>query len=132
MKSTATKQRGPLQTFTYTDGAHTPSSKTPGAVSAVGILEASFHQRAGWLSIHADEIVPHGKGERTNRVWIDMPENHARALAAFLQARYGQEAALIAALDAAERFIAGFEGDELQEGIDALLTTVRTALGKEA
>lgn len=34
-----------------------------------------------------------------------------------------------AALDTAESFIAGFEGDEAQEGITELLTTVRAAAG---
>lgn len=32
------------------------------------------------------------------------------------------------ALEAAESFIAGFEGDELQEGVDRLLADIRTAL----
>lgn len=35
---------------------------------------------------------------------------------------------LLQALDRAERFIAGFEGDELQEGVDRLLADIRTAL----
>ncbi|PZP20308.1 MAG: hypothetical protein DI607_00245 [Sphingomonas hengshuiensis] len=35
---------------------------------------------------------------------------------------------LLQALDRAERFIAGFEGDERQEGIDRLLADIRTAL----
>lgn len=35
---------------------------------------------------------------------------------------------LLHALDRAERFIAGFEGDEVQEGIDQLLADIRTAL----
>lgn len=35
-------------------------------------------------------------------------------------------------LIAAERFIAGFEGDETQPGADALLTGIRTALIKAA
>ena len=33
-----------------------------------------------------------------------------------------------AALEAAERFIVGFEGDELQTGIDDLLRLIRGAL----
>ncbi|HFT8653733.1 TPA: hypothetical protein ACGSS8_005466 [Pseudomonas aeruginosa] len=40
----------------------------------------------------------------------------------------GAQAELAEALRAAERFIAGFEGCELQEGIDELLTKVRNAL----
>lgn len=32
------------------------------------------------------------------------------------------------ALEAAESFISGFEGDELQEGVDQLLAEIRTAL----
>ncbi|ANH09124.1 MAG TPA: hypothetical protein VGN93_30755 [Shinella sp.] len=35
---------------------------------------------------------------------------------------------LLQALDRAERFIAGFEGDELQEGVDQLLAAILTAL----
>ncbi|WLS01169.1 hypothetical protein [Shinella sumterensis] len=35
---------------------------------------------------------------------------------------------LLDALDRAERFIAGFEGDERQEGVDQLLADIRTAL----
>jgi hypothetical protein len=37
---------------------------------------------------------------------------------------------LVEALTKAERFIAGFEGDELQEGIDALIAEIRAALAK--
>lgn len=37
---------------------------------------------------------------------------------------------LLAALDCAEGFIAGFEGDETQEGIDWLLATIRAAITK--
>lgn len=37
---------------------------------------------------------------------------------------------LIEALEQAESFIAGFEGDELQEGIDLLLAQIRAALGR--
>lgn len=37
---------------------------------------------------------------------------------------------LLEALRAAEDFMAGFEGDELQEGIDERLTTVRAAIAK--
>ncbi|WP_321967192.1 hypothetical protein [Burkholderia cepacia] len=39
-------------------------------------------------------------------------------------------AQLIDALEMAESFIAGFEGDVHQEGIDVLLTKIRTALGR--
>lgn len=35
------------------------------------------------------------------------------------------------ALKAAERFIRGFEGDEMQEGIDSLLQTIRAAIRHE-
>lgn len=35
---------------------------------------------------------------------------------------------LLAALRLAERFVSGFEGDETQEGIDALLGTMRAAI----
>ena len=35
---------------------------------------------------------------------------------------------LLAALRLAERFLSGFEGDETQEGIDALLGTMRAAI----
>lgn len=35
---------------------------------------------------------------------------------------------LLAALDKAENFISGFEGDELQDGIDDLLATIRAAI----
>ena len=35
---------------------------------------------------------------------------------------------LLAALRLAERFLSGFEGDETQEGIDALLGTIRAAI----
>ena len=35
---------------------------------------------------------------------------------------------LLTALDCAEGFIAGFEGDELQDGIDDLLATIRAAI----
>ena len=35
---------------------------------------------------------------------------------------------LLTALDCAEGFIAGFEGDETQEGIDWLLATIRAAI----
>jgi hypothetical protein len=37
---------------------------------------------------------------------------------------------LLAALKAAEAFIGGFEGDEAQEGTDALLEQIRTAISK--
>lgn len=37
---------------------------------------------------------------------------------------------LLAALDKAEDFISGFEGDELQEGIDELLAEIRAAIAK--
>lgn len=37
---------------------------------------------------------------------------------------------MLAALSAAEAFIAGLEGDELQEGIGSLLATVRAAIDK--
>lgn len=36
--------------------------------------------------------------------------------------------ALVEALSAAESFIAGFEGDETQDGVDALLEQIRTAI----
>lgn len=36
------------------------------------------------------------------------------------------------ALNAAERFISGFEGDESQEGIDELLAIIRSAIGGAA
>ena len=35
---------------------------------------------------------------------------------------------LLAALRLAEGFVSGFEGDETQEGIDALLGTIRAAI----
>jgi hypothetical protein len=35
---------------------------------------------------------------------------------------------LLAALRLAEGFVSGFEGDETQEGIDALLGTLRAAI----
>jgi hypothetical protein len=35
---------------------------------------------------------------------------------------------LLAALRLAEGFMSGFEGDETQEGIDALLGTIRAAI----
>ncbi|MGG5810959.1 hypothetical protein [Falsiroseomonas sp. CW058] len=89
MKTIDIRERGPMRLFTFTDGEHTPANKLAGAVQATGILEASYHDRAGWLSIHADEIVPHGKGERTNRVWITLQEQHARAFYDFLHACYG-------------------------------------------
>ncbi len=37
---------------------------------------------------------------------------------------------LLAALINAESFISGFEGDELQEGIDEMLTAIRAAIAK--
>jgi hypothetical protein len=37
---------------------------------------------------------------------------------------------LLAALDRAEAFIAGFEDDETQEGIAEMLAAIRTALAK--
>lgn len=37
---------------------------------------------------------------------------------------------LLAALDQAESFIAGFEDDELQEGIDGMLAAIRAAIAK--
>lgn len=37
---------------------------------------------------------------------------------------------LLAALEGAESFIAGFEDDELQEGIDELLESIRGAIAK--
>ena len=36
--------------------------------------------------------------------------------------------AMLAALEIAERFISGFEGDDMQEGIDANLAAVRAAI----
>lgn len=36
----------------------------------------------------------------------------------------------LAALKAAERFVAGFEGDEMQEGVDELLAQMRAAIQK--
>lgn len=127
MKHITTAESGPMRYFTFTDGGHTPTNKVPGTIQATGILEASFHQRAGWLSIHADEIVPHGKVQRTNRVWITMRETDATAFHGFLNARYG--AGQLAALEAAERFIAGFEDDASQEGVAELLATIRAAKG---
>ncbi len=37
---------------------------------------------------------------------------------------------LLAALASAESFISGFEGDEIQEGVDELLAAVRAAIAK--
>ena len=37
---------------------------------------------------------------------------------------------LLEALQSAEAFIAGFEGDELQEGVSELLAGIRTAIAK--
>jgi len=37
---------------------------------------------------------------------------------------------LLAALQSAEAFIAGFEGDDLQDGIDAKLADIRAAIAK--
>jgi len=37
---------------------------------------------------------------------------------------------LLAALEIAEGFISGFEGDELQEGVDWMLSTIRAAIAK--
>lgn len=38
----------------------------------------------------------------------------------------------VAALVAAERFISGFEGDELQDGVSLLLAQIRAAIGNAA
>ena len=37
---------------------------------------------------------------------------------------------LLSAMERAERFVGGFEGDELQEGVDELLSMMRAALAK--
>ena len=49
----------------------------------------------------------------------------------YLRARAERDLAapnLLAALRLAEGFVSGFEGDETQEGIDALLGTIRAAI----
>ena len=52
---------------------------------------------------------------------VDLEEVHGPRLAS-------PSPLLLQALDRAERFVAGFEGDELQEGVDQLLADIRTAL----
>jgi hypothetical protein len=84
MNHITTAQNRPMRYFTFTDGGHTPTNTVPGTIQATGILEASYHDRAGWLSIHADEIVPHGKAERKNRVWITMRKTDGAAFYGFL------------------------------------------------
>lgn len=58
--------------------------------------------------------------------WVGEPEKVAGEIATALNAHDD----LVAALREAESFMAGFEGDELQEGIDAKLATTREALAK--
>jgi len=57
------------------------------------------------------------RGGRTD--WTGLAERRRLQLAA---------TDLLAALRLAEGFVSGFEGDETQEGIDALLGTIRAAI----
>lgn len=61
---------------------------------------------------------------------VNLPEtfHHAAGVAHF-NGQVMAAAKVIATLDKAESFIVGFEGDELQEGIDDLLREIRTASG---
>lgn len=61
--------------------------------------------------------------ERADYAW-----RNTRTIEAARQEEMAKRDKLTKALRAAERFVAGFESDELQEGIDELLTEIRTAL----
>lgn len=75
--------------------------------------------RPGRYSIYANGPVAYC-GDTTNEPGDG--EANARLIAAAPE--------LLAALDKAESFIAGFEGDELQEGIDEMLSEIRAAIAK--
>ena len=92
---------------------------------------------------------PHGNAQPES-IWIDCKAYHrGRALGGTIAEVYARgtgssdphvqqaNARLIAAapcqnlaLEKAEHFIAGFEGDELQEGVDELLSEIRAALAR--
>lgn len=68
--------------------------------------------------IHAGEITPAGEcPECSALAWLDVQES----------APQGVSADALEALNHAEAFIAGFEGDENQEGVDDLLFRIRCA-----
>lgn len=61
--------------------------------------------------------------ERADYAW-----RNTRTIEAARQVEMAKRDTLLAALEIAEDFISGFEGDELQEGIDALLAQIRAAI----
>jgi hypothetical protein len=64
--------------------------------------------------------------EDQTEIVLTLPERHKFSIQF---GRHDKAASdLLAALVIAERFMAGFEGDELQEGIDGMITTVRAAI----
>jgi len=56
-----------------------------------------------------------------NIAWVDLAQRRRVLLAA---------PDLLAALDRAEAFIAGFEDDETQEGVTEMLAAIRAAIAK--
>lgn len=61
--------------------------------------------------------------ERADYAW-----RNTRTIEAARQEEMRKRDTLLAALEVAERFMRGLEGDELQEGIDAMLAQIRAAI----
>lgn len=72
----------------------------------------------GWLSVQFKDRAK------------DDPENHTETDSKEVDAAKSAFEALLAALRTAESFISGFEGDEMQDGVDEMLATIRGAIAK--
>lgn len=99
--------------LTFDDGG----PEDPALRDKEGVIIADVYGSANGRRIVA--CVNACKGIQNEVLELDAP-----TFVKMLQQRTG----LLATLQRAEAFIAGFEGDETQDGIDELLTEIRSAL----
>ena len=81
-------------------------------------------------SVVADEPVPEIGGSEDVAYYGGhlIAESIAPRNAAFIVRACNSHEPLVAALKVADKFLSGFEGDELQDGIDSKITQIRRAL----
>lgn len=84
---------------------------------------------AGKAAVAAQEKAVRDRGDLPADASWGLTENESAA-AMMMNGMLSQWEAMLTALQQAESFIAGFEGDELQEGVDAMLEAIRAAIAK--
>lgn len=98
---------------------NTAAKHTPGPWEAVGFTIEAECNGIVVADVRGPDRRARGKEWRED---MDYCQGNARLIAAAPE--------LLAALQLAEAFMAGFEGDELQEGMDGKLAAARAAIAK--